>query len=180
LHGRGDDDLGTRGKDIVGKQIRIRTKCDVTGKFRWLDARVLGFEERDKVPFHCLELLDATTLSREPIWMYLKRGNHTLLETVRIAGKRKEKEVVGKQDTDDIGEGTSHAGQASTMLSRHDPEAQNTQNGVAPQSSAFRRVSAWTLSRGRVVDGKEEEAEAFSVQPDCQAPPAALLSRGVC
>ena len=146
LHGRGDDDLGTRGKDIVGKQIRIRTKCDVTGKFRWLDARVLGFEERDKVPFHCLELLDATTLSREPIWMYLKRGNHTLLETVRIAGKRKEKEVVGKQDTfevakhdDDIGEGTSHAGQANTMLSRHDPEAQNTQNGG---SSAKQRVSA--------------------------------------
>jgi len=160
LHGRGDDDLGTRGKDIVGKQIRIRTKCDVTGKFRWLHAQVLGFEERDKVPFHCLELLDATTLSHEHIWMYLKRGNHTLLETVRGAGKRKEKQIVGKQDTfevanhdDDIGESSGHAGQASKMLSRHDPETQNPHNGGSSAKQArFGMDPVTEKGRGRERD----------------------------
>jgi hypothetical protein len=160
LHGRGDDDLGTRGKDIVGKQIRIRTKCDVTGKFRWLHAQVLGFEERDKVPFHCLELLDATTLSHEHIWMYLKRGNHTLLETVRGAGKRKEKQIVGKQDTfevanhdEDIGESSGHAGQASKMLSRHDPETQNPHNGGSSAKQArFGMDPVTEKGRGRERD----------------------------
>ena len=101
VQGRADGDLGTHGREIVGKQVRIRTKCDVTGKFRWLQATVLGFEERDKVPFHCLHVLDATTPSREPIWMYLKRGNHTFQQAGRSGGngKKKESDAIGKQDS---------------------------------------------------------------------------------
>ena len=81
-----------RGQEIVGQEIRIRTRCDVTGKFSWQHAMVLAFEVRDDVPFHCVEMLDASAVSETPIWMSLKRGNHKVLESSHGSGKMRKHE----------------------------------------------------------------------------------------
>ena len=88
-----DDDhrANSRGSEIVDQVIRVRTRCDVTGKFRWMRAKVKAFEERDTVRFHCLEILDATAPAQEPLWICLQRGNHSLGES----SKRKAAQMLG-------------------------------------------------------------------------------------
>jgi hypothetical protein len=52
-----------RGEEMVGKEIRVRSKCNLSGRFRWIGAKVVGFEVRDAVPVHCIEMLNADTVA---------------------------------------------------------------------------------------------------------------------
>jgi len=96
-------DPNTRGAEIIGQELRVRTRCDLTGKFRWMGAKVIAFDERDDVPYHCLDILDATDPAQEPLWICLKRGNHSLVGSGG-AHKRKADGMLGGSAGREAGE----------------------------------------------------------------------------
>ena len=92
-----DNKLARHGAEIIGREIKVRSKCDVSGRFQWLSAKVVDFEVRDELPFHRVEIISSVNDKSEPLWLHLKRGNHVLLEA-RAAGKKRAHNVAMEAD----------------------------------------------------------------------------------
>ena len=66
--------INVSGLELVGREIKLRSKHEVKDRFQWLPAKVVGFEIRNELPMHCVEVLGHPAQGQGPLWIQLKPG----------------------------------------------------------------------------------------------------------